>query len=99
MTPRRRRTSQLIQDYVESFSKECFSFSRFACTRVLVERCEDLNECWWRDVKTYRSEDVPRRVKCRRMVEHIHSVFCLGANIGPGVVPMWTELKDGKRRR
>ena len=35
-------------------------------------------KAWWRYVKIYRSKDVPWRVKSRRMVEHVQSVFCLG---------------------
>ena len=34
---------------------------------------------WWRDFKIYRSKDVPWSVKCKRMVEHVSSVFCFGS--------------------
>ena len=37
------------------------------------------NKAWWKDVKIYRSNDVPWRVKCRRMVEHVFCVFCFGS--------------------
>ena len=37
----------------------------------LEERMQSENTAWWRDVKSYRSNDVPWRIKCRRMVEQI----------------------------
>ena len=43
----------------------------------IEERMQSANEAWWKDVKIHRSKDVPWRVKCRRMVEHVYSVFCL----------------------
>ena len=36
------------------------------------------NKAWWRDAKIYRSKDVSWRERCRRMVEHVCNVFCLG---------------------
>ena len=30
-------------------------------------------------MKIYRVKDVPWRMKCRRMVEHVYSVFCFGS--------------------
>ena len=33
------------------------------------------NKGWWRDAKSHRSEDAPWRVKCRRMVDQVYSVF------------------------
>ena len=65
----------------------------------LEERIQHANMAWWRDVKIHRSKDVPSRVKCRRMVEHVYSVFCFGSEkVGPGVKPSWTESKDGKQK-
>ena len=37
------------------------------------------SKAWWRDVKIYSSKDVPWRVKCRRVVEHVFRVFCFGS--------------------
>ena len=38
---------------------------------------QNANKAWWRDVKIYRSKDVSwGGGECRRMVEHVHSVFC-----------------------
>ena len=45
----------------------------------LAERMQSVNKAWWKDVKIYRSKDVPWRVKCRRIVDHVYSVFCFGS--------------------
>ena len=44
----------------------------------MEERMQSANKACWKDVKIYRSKDVPWRVKCRRMVEIVYSVFCFG---------------------
>ena len=41
----------------------------------LEERMQNANKAWWRDVQIYRNKDVLWRVKYRRMVEHVCSVF------------------------
>ena len=46
------------------------------------ERMQCANKARWRNVKIYRSKDVPWRVKCRRMVEQVCSVFCFGSENG-----------------
>ena len=33
----------------------------------------------WRDIVVYRSKDVPWRIKCRRLVDHVYSVFSFGS--------------------
>ena len=43
----------------------------------LEERMQGANEAWWRDVKICRCKDVQWRVKCRRMVDQVYSVFVL----------------------
>ena len=45
----------------------------------LEDKMQIANKAWWRDVKIYRSKDVPWRVKSRRMVEYVHNVFCFGS--------------------
>ena len=43
----------------------------------IEERMQSANRACWRDVKIYRSKDVPWRVKGRRMVEHVLQRFFL----------------------
>ena len=41
----------------------------------LKDRTQSANKAWWRDAKIYRSKDVPWRVKCKRMVEHVWCIL------------------------
>ena len=45
----------------------------------LEERMQSANKAWWRNVKICRCKDVQWRVKCRRMVDPVYSVFCFGS--------------------
>ena len=45
----------------------------------LEERMQCANKAWWKDVKIHRSIDVPWRVECSRMVEHVYSACCFGS--------------------
>ena len=45
----------------------------------LDETMWSANKACWRDVKFYRSKDVPWRVKCRKMVEQVDSACCFGS--------------------
>ena len=41
---------------------------------AINERMQSVNKAFWQDI-VYRSEDVPWRTKCRRLVSHVYSVF------------------------
>ena len=45
----------------------------------LEERLQSVDRAWWIDVKIFRSKDVAWRVECKRIVEHVHIVFCFGS--------------------
>ena len=51
-----------------------------------------------RDMKDNRSKDVPWRVKCRKMVEHVYSVFSSGSENWSRSQKPSTGSKDGKQR-
>ena len=51
-----------------------------------------------RDVKDNRNKDVPWRVKWRRMVEHVYSVFSSGSENWFWSRKPSTGSKDGKQR-
>ena len=91
MIPKRRLIFHLIQmDVTDSPFEEQFKI--LGCTlnrqgkthECLEERMLRANKAWWKDVKIYRRKDVPWRVKCRGMAEHVYSVFCLEVKIGRG---------------
>ena len=68
------------QEVIPFEDKLRFTMNRQVKTQdCLEERMQNVNKVWWRDLRIYRSKDVPWRVKCRRLVEHVHSVFCFGS--------------------
>ena len=48
---------------------------------AIEERMQSANKANWRDILVYRSKDVPWRIKCRRLVDHVYSVFSFGSDI------------------
>ena len=43
------------------------------------ERLQSANKGFWRDILVYKSNDVPWRIKCGRLVDHVYSVFSFGS--------------------
>ena len=48
---------------------------------AIEERMQSANKANWRDILVYRSKDVPWRIKCRRLVDHVYSVFSFGSEV------------------
>ena len=63
-----------------SGSCDCTMHRQWKAHDGIEERMQSANKAWWRDVKIYRSKDKPWRFKCRRMVEHVYSVFSCGSD-------------------
>ena len=58
-------------------------------SRENVRRCGRKNavgktKLFWKDTKIYRSKDVPWRIKCQRLVDHVYAVFPLEVKLGRG---------------
>ena len=45
---------------------------------AVEQRMHSANKAHWRDILVYRSKDVPCRIKCWRLVDHLYSVFSFG---------------------
>ena len=74
------KTRRHRKPFEDNFKVLGFTLNRQGKTQdSLEERIENANEAWWRDATFYRSKDIPWRVKCRRMVKHVYSVFCCGS--------------------
>ena len=43
------------------------------------ERMLSSNKAFWKDIMTYKSKDVAWKVKCQRLVDHVHAVFTFGS--------------------
>ena len=75
--------SEEKDDMIPSTSKGCYKFSFEDEFRILgcvmnrqgktcdavEERMQSANKAFWEDIMIYKSEDVPWRVKCQRLVE------------------------------
>ena len=42
---------------------------------AVEERMQPANKAFWRDIKIYKSKEVPRRKKCQRLVDHVYAFF------------------------
>ena len=60
------------------------------------ERIRSANEAFWKDIKIHRNKDIPRRIKCQRLVDHVFPFSSFG-----GETWMWTQqtLKNSKGGR
>ena len=46
---------------------------------AIEERMQSANRALWKDSMIYRSKDVPWKVKCQRLVDHVYQVFTFGS--------------------
>ena len=44
-----------------------------------AERMQSANKAFWKDSVIFKSKDVPWRVKCQRLVDHVYAVFAFGS--------------------
>ena len=72
------KAGKFMVDKYFGFRREAWSFNWQWSVRRRRKIAWKKYKKWWRGAKIYRSNDVPWRVKCRRMVEHVDSVFCFG---------------------
>ena len=47
-------------------------------TTQLKKGCNPLPKLFWKDILMYKSKDVPLKVRCQRLVDHVHAVFTYG---------------------
>ena len=65
---------------------------------AIEERMQSANKTFWRDILIHRRKDVPWGIKCRRLVDHVYSVFLSGVTTGRGPVSRWTKSRGGRPR-
>ena len=57
-----------------------FSFEeKFKILGHSEERMQSVNKAIWKDTLTHRSKDIPRKIKCQRLVDHVFAVFSFGS--------------------
>ena len=45
---------------------------------AVEERMQSAKKAFWKDIMIYKSKDVPWKVKCQRLVDHVYAVCALG---------------------
>ena len=58
---------------------------------AIGERMQSANKAFWKDILISKRQDVPWKVKCRRLVDHVYAVFAFGSENWP-----WTVLTVDK---
>ena len=63
---------------------------------AVEERMQSANTAFffWKDIKIYRSKDIPWRIKCQRLVDHAYLVFSFGSETWS-----WTQQTMDKLKR
>ena len=98
-------TSEEKEDVILGTSKGCYNFPFEDEFRILgcmmsrqektcdavEERMQSANKASWKDIKIYRSKDVPWRFKCQRLVDHVYAVFTFEVKLGRGHSRHWKK--------
>ena len=58
---------------------------------AVEERMQSANKAFWKDIMTYKSKDVPWRIKLQRLVDHVHVVSSVGSETGLGRSKHWKK--------
>ena len=73
------------------------SHSKEHLEQMLKDLVEEAGKVW-KDIVIYKSEDVPWRVKCQRLVDHVYAVFSFGSENWSWTQQTLEKLKVGKRK-
>ena len=60
---------------------------------AVEERMQSANKVFWKDIVIYKSKDVPWKVKCQRLVDHVYAVFAFGSEIWSWTQQTMEEIK------
>ena len=60
---------------------------------AIEERMQSANKAFWKDILISKSKDVPWKMQCRRLVDHVYAVFAFGSENWP-----WTVLTVDKTK-
>ena len=85
--------SEEKSDMIFVTSKGCYKFPFEDEFKVLVcgknrqgktcdaveERMQSANKAFWKDIMIFKSKDVPWKVKCQRLVDHVYAVKTFGS--------------------
>ena len=62
---------------------------------AIEDRVQSVNKAFCKDILVCRSKDVPWRIRCRRLVDHVYSVFSFGSENWPWTIHALDRIKRG----
>ena len=65
---------------------------------AVEERVQSANKALWKDIKIYRSKDIPWRIKCQRLVHHVFAVFSFGSENWSWTQRTLEKIKGGRQK-
>ena len=60
---------------------------------AVQERMQSADKAFWKDIMIFKSKDVPWRIKCKRLVDHVNAVLSSGSETWS-----WTQQTLGKNK-
>ena len=66
---------------------------------VVEERMRSANKAFQKDIVIHKSQDVPWKAKCQRLVDRVYVVFAFGSENWTWTSRRWKRSKDGKPRQ
>ena len=66
---------------------------------AVEERMQSANKAFWKDSLTFKSKDVPWKVKCQRLVGHVCAIFAFGSENWSWTQRTVEKSKDVKLRQ
>ena len=58
---------------------------------------QSANKAFWKDILIYKSIDVPWRLKCQRVVDHVFALFTFGSENWSWTQQTMEKSKDGNQ--
>ena len=64
---------------------------------AVEERMQSADKAFWKDTMRCKSKDVPWRITCQRLVDHVYAVFSLGSEKWSWTQQTLDKIKGGKQ--
>ena len=61
---------------------------------AIEERMQSASKASWKDFLIYTSEDIPQKIKCRRLVDHVFAVFSFGSENWSWTIKTLERIKE-----
>ena len=65
---------------------------------AVEERMQSANKAFWKDIKIFKSKDVPLRITCQRLLDHVYAVFSIGSETLSWTQQTLEKIKGGKQK-